>query len=97
MASILVIPLIKEGFVFIWFLSKRKAIDFLLIALTMALSSTDLSHNRRSELRWKEGSQEVDGDYFIRNVEQTELEIFLKMDKKKISCWIIFLSKYFKI
>ena len=38
-----------------------------------ALSSTDLSHNRRSELRWKEVSQEVDGDCFIRNVEQTGL------------------------
>ena len=73
MAGILVIPLIKEGFVFVWFLSKRKAIDFLLIALTMALSSTDLSHKRRNELRWKEVSQEVDSDYFVRNVEQTEL------------------------
>ena len=73
MAGILVIPLIKEGFVFVWFLSKRKAIDFLRIALTMALSSTDLSHKRRNELRWKEVSQEVDSDYFVRNVEQTEL------------------------
>lgn len=73
MAGTLVIPLIKEGFVFVRFLSKRKAIDFLLIALTMALSSTDSSHNRRNELRWKGVSQEVDSNYFIRNVEQTEL------------------------